>query len=213
MKKLLILAGALALAGCDTVPLAYYATSEKMAQYAAEEAKANAALAEKAGPMGQGFYLGMLASKSGGAQQIAPPRSPVADLLQFAGIVLPAAIQGYGIRQQTQLGMRQSDNGARQGIAAAEYAYKGLDSTNGAFTAIAGKIQAAGAVTTIGDITSTRTANPVTTTSTANPVSVNTNTTTSTANPVTTTTSSNNPATTTANPVTDSHNVAPLAQP
>lgn len=155
MKKLLILAAMLALTGCATYK-DYSDASVKIAQFSAEEAKANAALAEKAGPMAQGFYFGSLAARagSGGAQQLAPPRSPIADLLQFAGIVLPVAVQGYGIRQQTQLGIRQSDNGARQSIAAAEYGFKGLSSTNAAFEAIAGKIQASGAVTTTTTTTS-----------------------------------------------------------
>lgn len=215
-----MICAALALTGCATGQAEYYAA--ETARHAAEGERwaAMGRIAESGDVTAKAVALAVMGQTGGAGQQqvTAAPRSAVADLLQFAGIVLPAAIQGYGIHSQTQLGMRQSDNGARQNIAAAEYGFKGADSTNSAFLGIAGKIQAAGAVT-MGDVTKTYTsnpvtttttsANPVTTTSTSNPVTTTTSTanpiTTTTANPVTTTTSSNNPATT-----TDRHDVAPM---
>lgn len=216
MKKLLlILAGALTLTGCATGQAEYYAAETARHAEQAERWKAMGRIAESGDVTAKAVALAVMGNAGAGQQQAtAAPRSPAADWLQFAGVLLPAAIQGYGIRQQTQLGMRQSDNGARQSIAVAEYGVRGVESTNAAFVGIAGKIQAAGAVTTYSanqaNVT-TSTANPVTTTtSTANPVTTTANpvTTTTTANPVTTTDTN----TYTANPVTTTTSqAAPVA--
>lgn len=179
---------ALALTGCATGQAEYYAA--ETARHAAEGARweSMGRIAVSGDVTAKAVALAVMGQSGAGQQQAtAAPRSPAADWLQFVGVLLPAAIQGYGIRQHTQLGMRQSDNGARTSIAADEYGFKGLSSTNAAFEGIAGRIQAPGAVTT----------------STTGAVTTSTTGTTTTTGPVTDTrTYTANPVTTTANPVT-----------
>jgi hypothetical protein len=50
------------------------------------------------------------------AQQIAPPKSPGESLINWASILVPSAVQLFGIQQSTQLGMRHSDNATRLSI-------------------------------------------------------------------------------------------------
>jgi hypothetical protein len=49
-------------------------------------------------------------------QQITPPRSMSDTLINWATILVPSAVQLYGINQSTQLGLRQSDNSTRLGL-------------------------------------------------------------------------------------------------
>jgi hypothetical protein len=228
---------ALMLTGCATGDYKMYADAQK-AKYAGESAaevaryKALSDIAQNGDPSAKiaAVMAIALGGKGGGTQtaaaEIKAPESVSTQLMQWTGLLLPSLIQGYGIRANTQMGMKQSDNAAL--IA---------KSTNDTMLGIAGKIQAPAAnvstTTTSNTTDSHNTANPVTTTTTlsgtgtlgggsystaANPTTTTTTTTLSgtgtlgsgsyAANPVTTTTLSGTGTlgsgsyATTANPVT-----------
>lgn len=167
MKKITIaILAAFAITGCASTDYKYY--KEIQVEYAKAEAeryKAMSKIAEtgdsttKVAAM---FALQGSQAKASGVQ-VAAPKSTAETLLQWAGIILPTAVQAYGINAQKQTSIVQSNNSALV-----------AQSTNQAFVDIAGKIQAPAAnVTTtlsgtgvLGNGTYTTAANPTTTTTT-----------------------------------------------
>lgn len=67
------------------------------------------------------------------------PKSTGDTIREWASVLMPSLVQGYGMYSNTQLGKTQSDNATSLGI-----------STNDTFLGIAGKIQAPAANMTIG---------------------------------------------------------------
>lgn len=238
MKKIhliLVATAILMLSGCDTLmpgQKEYYLSETARHATETEKWKAMASIANSGDTTAKAVALALMGQSGGGNNQqvTAAPQNPATEWLRFAGALLPSIVQGYSVRQQTQLGMRQSDNGMKQSIAASDASVKINDSTNQAFVGIAGKIQAAGAITNTysanqanqANQANTTTTTTTTTTSSADQANqanqANTTTTSSAdqanqANPVSTTTttdSSQHPTTTTtdtSNHAVDSHNV------
>jgi hypothetical protein len=124
----------LVLGGCATTDTAaFYA-----AQRDAETAKYNAitALAKDADPTTRAILAvtlgGGMAGGQGGVRQAAPDTTA----LQWASVLVPGAVQAYGLVEQGRTARMQSANSTTLGI-----------STNNTFQGIAGLIQAPGAVT------------------------------------------------------------------
>lgn len=126
MVKTLAVAGiAVILVGCASGPSNYqlYAETQKaiaqaqsqaeIARYLAlsEIAKGDDPTAKVAAVMSLQMH-----PQTAGRQQISPPRSLSDTLLNWATILVPSAVQLYGINQNTQLGLRQSDNSTRLGL-------------------------------------------------------------------------------------------------
>ena len=132
--SLLLVASAIGLSGCATTDTAaFYA-----AQRDAETAKYNAitALAKDADPTTRALLAvtlgGGLQGGQGGVKQAAPDTTA----LQWASVLVPGAVQAYGIVEQGRTARMQSSNSMTLGI-----------STNDTFKGIAGLIQAPGAIT------------------------------------------------------------------
>ena len=128
MKTTLIIA-ALLLSGCAT-------TDNKdfyQAQQAAETAKFGAIkeLAVGADPTTRALLAVMLGGGMAGGQGGIKQAAPDTTALQWASVLVPGAVQAYGITANMQLGVRQSDNGASV-----------ARSTNDTFFGIASRIQA-----------------------------------------------------------------------
>ena len=70
---------------------------------------------------------------------LAAPKSTADSVREWAGVLIPSLMQGYGIYSSTKLGMAQSDNATALGV-----------STNETFLGMAGQIQAPAANMTIG---------------------------------------------------------------
>jgi hypothetical protein len=127
MNKLLAVTSvATLLVGCASGPSNYqlYAETQKaiaqaqsqaeIARYLAlsEIAKGDDSVAKVAAVMS----LQMGSQTTNRQQQVAPPRSMSDTLINWATILVPSAVQLYGINQNTQLGLRQSDNSTRLGL-------------------------------------------------------------------------------------------------
>jgi len=127
MKNILIVAGVtIFLVGCASGPSNYqlYAETQKaiaqaqsqaeIARYLAlsEIAKGDDPTAKVAAVMS----LQMGSQVTGRQQQVAPPKSMSDTLINWASILVPSAVQLYGINQSTQLGLKQSDNSTRLGL-------------------------------------------------------------------------------------------------
>ena len=124
----------LVLGGCATTDTAaFYA-----AQRDAETAKYNAitALAKDADPTTRALLAvtlgGGMQGGAGGVRQAAPDTTA----LQWASVLVPGAVQAYGLVEAGRTARMQSSNATTLGV-----------STNGTFGAIAGLIQAPGAIT------------------------------------------------------------------
>lgn len=123
----------LVLGGCATTDTkAFYE-----AQQAAETAKWNAVvtLSQNADPTTRALLAAMAfggAGGQGGIRQAAPDTTA----LQWASVLVPGAVQAYGLVEQGRTARMQSTNSTTLGI-----------STNSTFQGIAGLIQAPGAIT------------------------------------------------------------------
>lgn len=139
-------AALLAMGGCATGDYAVYAKSQgevETARHAAEaeKYKALAGIAATGSDTARVAAVMALALGNGGGQGAAAStalRAPEANntFLQWASVLIPGAVQAFGINAGMHTAMRQSDNAAATAI-----------STNGTFSAIAGLIQAPGAIT------------------------------------------------------------------
>ena len=135
MKTLLSLVALCAiLSGCATTDTAaFYA-----AQRDAETAKYTAikALAEGADPTTRALLAVMLGGGLQGGQSGIRQAAPDTTALQWASVLVPGAVQAYGLVEQGRTARMQSSNSMTLGI-----------STNDTFRGIAGLIQAPGAIT------------------------------------------------------------------
>lgn len=73
-------------------------------------AKVAAVVAMAMGDMGGG------SAGTGGSAQLAPPKDPSETALQWASILVPATVQGFGIKANRDVAIRQSDNSTTLGI-------------------------------------------------------------------------------------------------
>ena len=127
MRKILIVAGmTIFLAGCASGPSNYQLYAETQKAIAQAQAQAEIArylalteIAKTGDPSARVaavMSLQMGAPTRNNAQQIAPPKSPSESLINWASILVPSAVQLFGIQQSTQLGLRHSDNATRLAI-------------------------------------------------------------------------------------------------
>lgn len=140
MKSLIALIAVMSLAGCAATPYAEYAKIHQ-AYADAQAAKYQAIGAIAVSGDTTAKVAAMFALQGAGQQgvpNIAAPKSTADSLREWAGILVPSLIQGYGIYSNTQLGMTQSDNATALGI-----------STNSTFLGMAGQIQAPAANVTL----------------------------------------------------------------
>ena len=136
MKKLGLLL-VVALTGCATTDYKMYAESQVKIQQAKSQAeseryKALGAIAssgDATAKVAAVMTLNQLSSQA--SQGISAPADVGDTIFKWATLFIPMTTQLYGIRANSQLGMRQSDNSASTSR-----------STNDAFVSIAGKIQA-----------------------------------------------------------------------
>jgi hypothetical protein len=143
--KTLILLSALTLSGCANADYDKYIATHRdihtaRASADVERYKAMAAIAQSGSEAAKVAALITINNDRAASQAvaIAPPKSTADAIREWAGLLIPAAVQGYSIRQNTQLGIAQSNNSARV-----------AESTNAAFVGMAGQIQAPGAVTNL----------------------------------------------------------------
>ena len=121
-------------AGCtNTNDAAFYA-----AQRDSETAKYTAikALADGADPTTRALLAVMLGGGMAGGQGGIRQAAPDTTALQWASVLVPGAVQAYGLVEQGRTARLQSANSTSLGI-----------STNSTFQGIAGLIQAPGAIT------------------------------------------------------------------
>ena len=140
MKNMLFaLLIAATLSGCATGQKEYYAAETARHEAEAERWKAMGRIAEAGDTTVKAVAMVTMSAVGGSGQQqgTAAPRSFGDTALQWAGLLMPAIVQGYGIRAQSQLGMRQSDNATALGIAQSTNATTLGVSTNQAFTGLA----------------------------------------------------------------------------
>lgn len=145
MKSIFAILAALALAGCAS-DYGKYAAMQTDIQTAksnadAERYKAIAAIGSGGDVTARVASLFALAAVQAAPQSmhLAAPKSAGDSVREWAGILIPSLVQGYGIYGNTRLGMRQSDNATALGV-----------STNETFLGMAGQIQAPAASMTIG---------------------------------------------------------------
>jgi len=142
MKRLLIIS-VFVLSGCATTDYKMYAESQVKIQQAKSQAeseryKALGAIASSGDATAKVAAVMTLNQLNSQASQGISAPSDIGDtIFKWATLVVPITTQLYGIRANSHLGMRQSDNAAST-----------ARSTNEAFVSIAGKIQAPGAITT-----------------------------------------------------------------
>lgn len=141
MRSILAILAVLALAGCAATPYNGYVEIHKA--YAAAQAARYTALGAVGVSGDTTVKVGVAFALQGAGQQgvpnIAAPKSTADSLREWAGILVPSLVQGYGIYSSTRLGMTQSDNATALGV-----------STNETFLGMAGQIQAPAANMTIG---------------------------------------------------------------
>ncbi len=135
----------LVLGGCATGDYAIYADSQskiESARHAADAEKYKALAGIAATGSDSARVAAVMALAMGNQQAAAQPqiRAPESSntALQWASILVPGAVQAFGINANMHTAMRQSDNATAVGV-----------STNGVFGSIAGLIQAPGAVTNV----------------------------------------------------------------
>ena len=118
MRKLLLAAAAaLTLTACATSNDAYYnAIAEREKRQAEMQLRADTAIAQMAqngDAQAKGMAIMYFAQRAGqnqGGQGIAPPKSMAEQLLPWASIFVPALTQVYGIQQNTQVQLNNSNN-------------------------------------------------------------------------------------------------------
>jgi len=146
MKLIAAILFALALTGCATGQYEAYtaattAQAVATANAQAERYKALATLANSGSDVAKVAAVMALAGHgTGSTQQAAPiaaPRSPGDTALQWASLLVPTIGQAYMIGTNARLGMRQSDNATRIGMAQAEYNRDTQVGTANAFGGIA----------------------------------------------------------------------------
>jgi hypothetical protein len=146
MKLIATILFALALTGCATGQYEAYtaattAQAVATANAQAERYKALATLANSGSDVAKVAAVMALAGHgTGSTQQAAPiaaPRSPGDTALQWASLLVPTLGQAYMIGTNARLGMRQSDNATRLGMAQAEYNRDTQVGTANAFGGIA----------------------------------------------------------------------------
>lgn len=145
MKIITIILLAIALTGCATNDYERYALMQE--SIAASESRARIAeakVAEAAVTTGGDIVkaVGLLRFGANGQAKSAvvlqPPRSFSETVFQWAGLLVPSIVQGYGIHANMRTNMNASDNATALGI-----------STNNAFVGMAGQIQSpAASITT-----------------------------------------------------------------
>ena len=143
MKNVFVIAAAAAmftLGGCAT-PYADYAKIHAGYAKAQEEKYKAIALIAQSGDVTSKVAAMFALQGAGQAQQpaIAAPRSTADSVRDWASILIPSLVQGYGMYSNTRLGIAQSDNATVLGV-----------STNETFLGMAGQIQAPAANMTIG---------------------------------------------------------------
>jgi hypothetical protein len=127
MFKILAVAIATAfLVGCASGPSNYqlYAETQKAIAQAQAQAEIARYLAlteiakgdDPAAKVAAVISLQMGSQTTNRQQQVVPPKSMSDTLINWATILVPSAVQLYGINQNTQLGLRQSDNSTRLGL-------------------------------------------------------------------------------------------------
>ena len=136
-QRLLNLIPLLLITGCATDDYARYADSQTAIHAAkanaeGERFKAMALIAQSGDTTAKvAAMMAMQASRSTDAPiQIAAPKSPMDSLKEWVGMLLPAAVQGYGMYSQSEVAKINSANSAMVS-----------QSTNAAFVGMAGKIQ------------------------------------------------------------------------
>lgn len=87
-------------------------------------AKVAAVVAMAMGDMGGG------GAGTGGSAQLAPPKDPSDTAIQWASILVPATVQGFGIKANRDVAIRQSDNSTVLGIRQSDNAASVQISTN-----------------------------------------------------------------------------------
>lgn len=141
MRSILALFAVLVLAGCAATPYAEYAKIH--AAYATAQAAKYTAIGAVGVSGDTAAKVAAMFALQGAGQQampsIAAPKSAADSVREWAGILVPSLVQGYGMYSNTRLGIAQSDNATLLGV-----------STNDAFVNMAGQIQAPAASMTIG---------------------------------------------------------------
>lgn len=152
--------GLVALTGCETTArYQTYADGEakiKIAQYTAqaEKYRAMAAIAANGSESAKVAAVVAMAMESNGAAQqgaggtLAAPKDPSDTALQWAGVLVPATVQGYAINANKGLGLRQSDNQTALGITHSNNNVRVTESNNNTFLGLGSMIPAAPIVTT-----------------------------------------------------------------
>ena len=148
MKTLLVTLAAIALVGCSSTKeyetYAKYSAEIEVATQNAKAAQANAisAIAASGDPQTKLAAVMGLTFGNSSATAVAPSlRMPESDgniVLKWASILVPSAVQAFGINANMRVATTQSNNSSAVAV-----------STNNTFAAIAGQIQAPGAVTSI----------------------------------------------------------------
>lgn len=145
------LAIALTLGGCATDDYRHYAEAQMamaQAKSTADQARysALARIAETGDSAARVAAVMSLAGIGDGARQapatVAAPVSPGGTALQWASILVPGVTQAYMISSNVKLGMRQSDNATALGLGQSRDQAATSAATMGAFTSVAGQIQA-----------------------------------------------------------------------
>ncbi len=146
MKRIIAIAAAstFLLTGCAATTERYqmYVTGQaqiEAARYSAQAEKYRAMAAIASGGSETSKVAAVIAMISGneataggsGAAQLQAPRDEAQSVLQWAAVLVPALVTGYSIYSTTKLGIANSDNAAAT-----------ARSTNEAFVAMAGQIQA-----------------------------------------------------------------------
>ena len=147
MKFLAIMLMGISTVGCATDDYMRYAETQREMQIARSNAeveryKAMAAIAANGDSTTKVAAMFALQGDGGNgnngnhAAHIAPPKSPWEIAREWAGIVLPVAVQAYGINANKEIAVTQSNNSRDVAI-----------STNGTFATMGGHIATGGAST------------------------------------------------------------------
>lgn len=138
MKKTLLAVLVATLAGCASQDYKLYAESQTAIQTAKSNAeaakyKAMADIAQSGDTTAKVAAMMALQSnnQAGQSPYIAAPKSTSETIRDWVGMILPVAVQGYGIFANSQVSINSSNNSARVS-----------ESTNAAFVGMASKIQA-----------------------------------------------------------------------
>jgi hypothetical protein len=162
-----------ALVGCASTDYKHYKEIQvEIAKAEAARYSAMARIAESGDSTTKvAAMFALQGGKSGSTTHIAAPKSLGEEMLQWAGIILPTAVQAYGINANKQISVTNSNNAAATAA-----------STNNAFVELAKQIQAPAAnVTTTNTMSGTGVMGSGSYTTSANPVTTTTTTSTTTS--------------------------------